>query len=147
MAISEVPSMFSPPNEENRPAQESPNIEQEAQEDLVRIFPAMVCGDVQSMRQAFVQAKGLYEPTRAQFIQSRLLPTAHRLKTQGSVFGYPLVSDVAAHLISFIQSHDSFEGKDLDFIQNDLLMLQNILWKKLKGDGGEYGRKILNQLI
>lgn len=147
MAISEVPSMFSPPNEENHPAQENPNIEQEAQEDLVRIFPAMVCGDVQSMRQAFVQAKGLYEPTRTQFIQSRLLPTAHRLKTQGSVFGYPLVSDVAAHLINFIQSHDSFEGKDLDFIQNDLLMLQNILWKKLKGDGGEYGRKILNQLI
>jgi len=148
MAVSDVPQMFVPPQKEEATFDlKKSTQEQEAQADLVRVFPAMVCGDVQSMRQALVQAKGLYADQRAPFVQSRLLVTANRLKTQGVVFGYPLVTDVAAHLVRFIQNHSVFEMADLNFIEHDLKMLQDILWKKISGDGGEQGRKILNQLI
>lgn len=147
MSVSDVPKMFTPPQDKTDFEAQKVSQEQEAQEDLVRIFPAMVCGDVQMMRQALVQAKGLFADQRSAFIQSRLLMVANRLKTQGTVFGYPLVSDVAAHLSRFIQAHATFEMSDLNFIDHDLQMLQDILWKKIKGDGGEQGRKILNQLI
>ncbi len=146
MSTSEVPGMFDPPHHKEAEKQKD-DMAKEIQEDLVRVFPAMVCGDVQAMRQALVQASGLYRTARTQFIQSRLLPSADKLKAQGRVFGYPLVSDVAAHLVNLIQKNTLFDNGALNMIQNDLLLLQNILWKRIKGDGGEYGRKILNQLI
>lgn len=121
--------------------------EEEANADLARAFPMMVCGDVQNMRLALNEARGLYEPQRSQFIQSRFLPVASRLKSQGSVFGYPLVTDVAAHLYSYIEQHQSYDKPELDTINNDILLLQNILWKRISGDGGEVGQEILAQLM
>ena len=122
-------------------------IEAEAMADLAYAFPMMVCGDVQSMRLAMNEARGLYEPNRTQHIQSRLLPIAQRLKGQGTVFGYPLVTDVATHLYNFIDRHKSYNKVELDTIYNDILMLQNILWKRISGDGGKTGQEILSQLI
>ncbi len=121
--------------------------EAEAAADLTRAFPMMVCGDVQEMRLALNEAKGLYEPQRTQFIQSRLLPVMLRLKNQGAVFGYPLVTDVATHLYNFIDQHKAYGQPELNVINNDLLLLQNILWKRISGDGGKVGQEILSQLI
>ena len=119
----------------------------EAEADLARAFPMMVCGDVQSMRLALNEARGLYEPQRTQHIQSRLLPIASRLKSQGAVFGYPLVTDVATHLYNFVENHKIYESPELNVVNNDVMLLQNILWKRISGDGGEAGQKILAQLI
>ncbi len=121
--------------------------EAEAAADLARAFPMMVCGDVQSMRVVVNEARGLYEPQRAQYIQSRILPIAMRLKNQGSVFGYPLVTDVAAHLYNFVEKHKVFDSPEINVVNNDVLLLQNILWKKISGDGGKAGQEILAQLI
>ena len=107
----------------------------------------MVCGDVQGMRLILNEARGLYEPQRAQYIQSRLLPVAMRLKNQGAVFGYPLVTDVASHLYKFIEQHKSYDKAELSVVNNDILLLQNILWKRISGDGGKAGQEILAQLI
>ena len=114
---------------------------------MARAFPMMVCGDVQGMRLALNEARGLYEPQRAQFIQSRLLPVAMRLKNQGAVFGYPLVTDVAAHLYKYVEQHKSYDKAELNVVNNDVLLLQNILWKRISGDGGKAGQEILAQLI
>lgn len=122
-------------------------LEAEANADLARAFPMMVCGDVQAMRLALNEARGLSEPQRTQYIQSRLLPTALRLKNQGAVFGYPLVTDVASHLHNFISNHKGYESAELSVINNDVLLLQNILWKRISGDGGKAGQEILAQLI
>ena len=121
--------------------------EAEASADLARAFPMMVCGDVQSMRVALNEARGLYANQRSQYIQSRLLPITLRLKSQGSVFGYPLVTDVATHLYNFINQHKVYEQPELSVVNNDLLLLQNILWKRISGDGGKAGQEILAQLI
>lgn len=121
--------------------------EAEAAADLARAFPMMVCGDVQGMRLAMNEAKGLYESQCTQFIRSRLLPVAMRLKNQGAVFGYPLITDVAAHLCNYIEKHKSYDKAALNVVNNDVLLLQNILWKKISGDGGKAGQEILAQLI
>ena len=121
--------------------------EAEAAADLARAFPMMVCGDVQAMRLALNEARNLYDIQRTNFIQSRLLSVAIRLKNQGAVFGYPLVTDVAAHLYNFISQHKSYDKTELNVINNDLLLLQNILWKRISGDGGKKGQEILAQLI
>ncbi len=121
--------------------------EEEAMADLMRAFPMMVCGDVQTMRMVVNEARGLYEPQRTEYLRSRLLPLALKLKEQGSVFGYPLVTDVASHLYNFLSLQQVNEKRELDIIYGDVLTLQNILWKRISGDGGEEGRRILAQLV
>ncbi len=120
--------------------------EQEALDDLARLFPTMACGEVQELKQNLLDARTLYEPDKSKKIRE-VLPFLMRLKKQGILFGYPLVADVASHLERIIQKSTSFSEPEFTMMHNDVLLLQEILWKKIKGDGGEKGRKILNQLI
>ena len=144
MAVFELPQSLKN-NTKTEPTKQ--NIEAEAQADLARAFPMMVCGEVQTMRLALNEARNLNNPQRAEHIYSRLLPIAMRLKNQGAVFGYPLVTDVASHLYNYIQNHKIFNKIEFESVYNDVLTLQNILWKRISGDGGEEGRRILAQLI
>ena len=121
------------------------NEEQEAKDDLARLFPNMACGDVQDLKTILIDARTLYEPRKTTKVRS-ILPILIRLKNQGSLFGYPLVSDVVSHLEKIIQKSASFPEAKFTAMYNDVLLLQEILWKKIKGDGGERGRKILNRL-
>ena len=120
--------------------------EQEALDDLTRLFPTMACGEVQELKQNLLDARTLYEPRKSKKIRD-VLPFLARLKKQGVLFGYPLVADVVSHLERVIQKSASFSEPEFTMMHNDVLLLQEILWKKIRGDGGEKGRKILNQLI
>ena len=77
--------------------------EQEANDDLMRLFPTMVCGDVQDIKNIINDSRHLYKTKREQHIKTLVLPILHRLKKQGGLFGYPLVSDVASHFEQVIQ--------------------------------------------
>ena len=120
---------------------------QEAENDLVRLFPAMACGDIQSLKTALNDANNLYEARRSHYIRERISPMIQRLKKQGASFGYPMVSDVANHIEKILQKKEQFSNTDLSIMRNDVLLLQEILWKKISGDGGEKGGKILKQLL
>lgn len=146
MAIFKLPLKSQTHKKEKKLNTNTMTEEEAANADLARAFSMMVCGDVQFMKLALNEARGLYEPQRAQQIKSRLTSIAFRLKNQGTVFGYPLVSDVAAHLYRFISTHDSYDTNGLNIINNDILLLQNILWKRITGDGGKKGQEILAQL-
>jgi len=119
--------------------------EQEALDDLSRLFPTMACGEVQALKQNLLDARTFYEPRKTKKIRE-VLPFLERLKKQGILFGYPLVADVVSHLERVIQKSSSFSEPEFTTMYNDVLLLQEILWKKIRGDGGEKGRKILNQL-
>ena len=120
--------------------------EQEALDDLARLFPAMACGQVQTLKQNLIDARSLYNPRKTKKIRE-MLPELERLKKQGVLFGYPLVSDVIAHLETLIQKTESVSESEFSLMHTDILLLQEILWKKIRGDGGEKGRKILNRLV
>ena len=118
---------------------------QEAEADLIRLFPTMACGKIQEMKQTLVDARNLYEPEKTKKVCSILIEL-NQLKKQSILFGYPLVCDVATHLEKIIRNSSSFSEAKFTVMHNDILLLQRILWKKISGDGGERGRKILNQL-
>ena len=118
---------------------------QEALDDLTRLFPAMACGEVQTLKQNLIDARTFYEPRKTKKVR-QVLPLLERMKKQSILFGYPLVANVVTHLEKVIQKSESFSEPEFTVMHNDVLLLQDILWKKIKGDGGEKGRKILNQL-
>ena len=120
--------------------------EQEALDDLKKLFPTMACGEVQMLKQSLIDARTLYNPRKTKKIRE-LLPLLERLKKQSILFGYPLFGDVATHLERIIRKTESISEPEFKVMYDDVLSLQEILWKKIRGDGGEKGRKILNRLL
>lgn len=118
----------------------------EAMADLSAKFPAWASGDVQKIKQLLIQANELYDQQRTDLIRQKVYPKAHDLKGQGTTFGYPLITDIGSHMCQLITTKSNYTPKDVRTLQQDVLMMETILWKKLKGDGGLKGAEILEKL-
>lgn len=118
----------------------------EAMADLSAKFPAWVSGDIQKIKQLLTEASGIFGKERTEFIHSNIYPKVHDLKGQGSTFGYPLITDIGSHMCQLLTSKDSFSSDDLVVLKNDTKMMETVVWKKLKGDGGAKGAAILEKL-
>ena len=119
---------------------------EEAMADLARTFPAMATSAVHAIKLALAEAMGTFDQERTDIIKTKLYPKIHDLKGQGATFGYPLITDVGAHLCKFLTSKKSYSATDLQQIKQEVQAIETILWKKLKGDGGAKGTAILNML-
>ena len=118
----------------------------EAMSDLASKFPAWASGDVQKIKDYLNQLNGIFGEDRTEFLRTKVYPKVHDLKGQGSTFGYPLITDIGAHMCRLITSKASFSTSDVTRLKNDAQMMETVLWKKLKGDGGEKGAEILRKL-
>ena len=118
----------------------------EAMSDLAAKFPAWASGDVQKIKEYLAEASGIFGDERTAIIRQRVYPKTHDLKGQGTTFGYPLITDIASHMCKLITSKTTFSSADLLSLKNDASMMETVLWKKLKGDGGTKGAQILEKL-
>ena len=57
------------------------NERQEAEADLIRLFPTMACGKVQEIKQTLIDARNLYEPEKTKKVCSILIEL-NQLKKQ-----------------------------------------------------------------
>ncbi len=118
----------------------------EAMSDLAAKFPAWASGDVQKIKQYLAEASGIFGEERTIIIRQRVYPKAHDLKGQGTTFGYPLITDIGSHMCKLITSKTTFSAADILTLKNDANLMETVLWKKLKGDGGVKGAQILEKL-
>ncbi len=118
----------------------------EAMSDLSAKFPAWASGDVQKIKQYLAEASGTFDEERTTIIRQSVYPKAHDLKGQGTTFGYPLITDIGSHMCKLMTSKTSFSSADLQQLKDDANMMETVLWKKLKGDGGVKGAQILEKL-
>ncbi|MBQ4472443.1 MAG: hypothetical protein II942_04300 [Alphaproteobacteria bacterium] len=118
----------------------------EAMSDLTSKFPAWASGDVQTVKTLLAQAYGAYDTARTDIIRQQVYPKVHDLKGQGTTFGYPLITDIGTHMCALITNKTKFSNADVVTLKNDALMMETVLWKKLKGDGGPKGADILRKL-
>ncbi len=118
----------------------------EAMSDLSAKFPAWASGDVQKIKEYLAEASGSFDDERNTIIRQKVYPKVHDLKGQGTTFGYPLITDIGSHMCGLITSKTTFSSSDLITLKNDANMMETVLWKKLKGDGGVKGAQILEKL-
>ena len=128
------------------PMEDLEKMANEALADLSDKFPAWACGDVQKMKEYLAEASGLFSQERANLIRQKFYPKAHDLKGQGTTFGYSLITDIATHICHLVTSKTQFSSSDLAILKKDTQLLETVLWKKLKGDGGLKDAKILEGL-
>ncbi|MGN1063253.1 MAG: hypothetical protein ACI4QM_02905 [Alphaproteobacteria bacterium] len=114
--------------------------------EMSKKYPDWALSDVANLKRLLNDARSLTGTVRERLIREDLYRTAHDMKGQGATFGYPLITDVAAHLCAYIKKATCFEWLQLSDIQKDITDLEHILSHKLSGDGGETGLSIRQRL-
>lgn len=102
-------------------------------------------GEAAVMIAAELRSAGIH-PAQAATCCDRIFQLAHNLKGQGSSFGYPLATDIAAELCDYLRSHPQPDGRDLAVIGGYAAALDTVARNRISGDGGSLGRSIVGRL-
>jgi hypothetical protein len=79
-------------------------------------------------------------------IEEMLYP-AMQLKAQGTMFHYPLVSDISNTLVSFLETVGNTDKDVLDVVLAHKMSINAVLSSQIKGDGGKVGRELREALL
>ena len=142
----ELPDMF-----KNTPSKSTFSLTQEIEaqaviSDLSAQYPSWAMSDVKKLNRLYDEAYHTNGSTRNELIKGDLYRTAHDIKGQGATFGYPLMTELGAHLCTYIKNTSNFSDEKLSLIATDIHDMENVLEQKLIGDGGQTGKQILNRL-
>ncbi len=75
-----------------------------------------------------------------------LISPAMQLKSQGSMFKYPLLTEVGSILVNFLEVIKRLDNDAYDVIVAHKITIQAILAGRLQGDGGQQGRALVDAL-
>ena len=78
-------------------------------------------------------------------IKSLLYP-AMELKAQGTMFHYPLITDISDTFINFLETIKETPPDVIDLVIGYKMTIQTILTNGLKGDGGRVGKELQSAL-
>lgn len=79
-------------------------------------------------------------------IETMIYP-AMQMKAQGSMFHYPLITDIAHILVNFLETVTVVDRDVLDIVVAHKMSIKAILASHLKGDGGKTGKELREALM
>lgn len=79
-------------------------------------------------------------------IEAMIYP-AMQMKAQGSMFHYPLVSDISHILVNFLETVEDMDRDVLDIVIAHKMSIKAVLASHLKGDGGKTGKELREALM
>jgi chemotaxis protein histidine kinase CheA len=112
---------------------------------LAQDYASWALADVAKARAALAAA--IDDPAgRAPYIEA-LFRVGHDLKGQGSSFGYPLVTKIGHSLCALTRDRArQYESKHLELAKSHLDVIDLILTKGIKGEGGKVGTELVAKL-
>lgn len=107
--------------------------------ELAGDYKSQLQADVASLKEVWAQVdQAAPAPAHIQ----EVFGIAHNLKGQAGSFGYSLVTSVAASLCELTRDNPDCTGK-ASALDKHIRILDQIVAKDVKGDGGEAGAKIV----
>jgi hypothetical protein len=79
-------------------------------------------------------------------IESMIYP-AMQLKAQGTMFHYPLITDISNILVNFLETVTNADKDVLDIVVAHKMSINAVLASKIKGDGGKIGKELRDALM
>ena len=106
-------------------------------------YPERAAEDINIL--AKERAKAAKDPsTRVEQI-AKIGKLVHDIRSEGSTFGYPLITKVGTSLYDFCQYAQASDAQ-IEVIGAHVDALRVIIGQKIEGDGGEVGAELLNML-
>lgn len=127
-SLSEIPDIFK--NESFGSDEEAQALATQADtviQNLTKTYLESTQIGIDELNHLLSDAHHLNDSDRTALIKGVFFRTAHDLKGQGSTFGYPLITDLGAHICAKIRSKENFSSDDLDILQLDIDDMQKIL--------------------
>lgn len=79
-------------------------------------------------------------------IEAMIYP-AMQLKAQGTMFHYPLVTDISNILVNFLETVTNVDKDVLDLVVAHKMSINAVLASQIKGDGGKVGKELRDALM
>lgn len=79
-------------------------------------------------------------------IEAMLYP-AMQMKAQGTMFHYPLISDISHILVNFLETVNTMDRDVIDIVVAHKMSIKAVLASHLKGDGGKTGKELREALM
>ena len=107
-------------------------------------YEALVRDDVRRIDDAISRAER--SPSAASKEMEVIAFISHDIKGQAATLGYPFLTAIAQSLYRFVASDKSPVPKRLDVVEAHARALETIVAHRIRGDGGENGKKLLDAL-
>lgn len=114
---------------------------------LVGQYLEQTANDVMVMKELLEKAKNASAKKRFALIREDFFVKVHDMKGQGSVFGYPLLTELGAYACEFLRNKKEITDTDLDILEQVVKDADLILRDDLMGMGGQAGSDIRAHLI
>ncbi|MEZ0225475.1 MAG: hypothetical protein ACAH83_13040 [Alphaproteobacteria bacterium] len=121
------------------------NKAQELLESNTIDFKPMALMLVDILHEAIADAKS--GSTRGEEAIQAMLYPAMQLKAQGSMFHYPLVSQIGEILVNFLETVPDTDKDVMDIVVHHKFAINAVLGSQIKGDGGKLGRELRDALL
>lgn len=79
-------------------------------------------------------------------IEAMIYP-AMQLKAQGTMFHYPLVTEISNILVNFLETVTTVDKDVLDLVVAHKMSINAVLASQIKGDGGKVGKELRDALM
>lgn len=79
-------------------------------------------------------------------ILSEMIEPVMEIKANAAMFDYPLVGNLANVMMNFLEAVESVDDDVIEIAKAHLKTLTLILDNGMKGDGGQYGKELTNEL-
>ncbi|MBI1327294.1 MAG: hypothetical protein GC136_06585 [Alphaproteobacteria bacterium] len=107
-------------------------------------FGPIATGFLEALAVAIAQAKK-GEVSKEELLKSAVEPVMN-LKANAKMFGYEMVTQMANVMLNFLEKIPELDGDAVAIIDANQKTLYAIIMKKMKGDGGDYGRMLEAEL-
>lgn len=79
-------------------------------------------------------------------VKAKILSPVMGLKSNASMFGYPLIGDLANIMQSFLEALDKLDESAIQIVEASHKTWMVIISKKMQGDGAQYGVALKSEL-
>ncbi len=107
-------------------------------------YIVMVKEDLARLEQASGRARAKLGRNGAEI--DEIFQTAHNIKGQGGSFGFHLMTEVGHSLCERTRETGGLGNHELDVVDHHIRILNVIVARKIRGDGGVLGQQLLDKL-
>ncbi len=100
---------------------------------------------LEALEQSIEKARKENRDDQEAIIATILYP-AIQLKANGGLFNYPLVTEMAAKLVQFLEVIDEPDEKVLEIVEAFRTTLKAVIAGRVSGHGGDRGRELVQEL-
>ena len=113
-------------------------------EEMAEGYPELVRAELAKLRALATRAREPEADAKPCWAEAKFI--AHELRSQGSTYGFPLVTAIAEQLYRLLRDHPELSGDAAGVVEAHIDAVAAVVSGNVRGDGGSLGRELVASL-